>query len=155
MTVEEMIEYIKDEKISRSPYFDDKLFATIMRDTDNVGLIFDLPVYETIVSSLGIALTGEKRVKALCVPTERRYKKYSWHYKFTLETANEMYRKSVSYEHLYFSDFASLILSGHIELVLKDKFIEEQEEIANRKLSFKEKFQKFFKKNEEKEIILY
>ena len=153
MPVAEMVNYIEEQRMERSGWFEDKLFATIMRDTENVGVLFDLPVYEMVIPYIGIAFTGDKEVKTLCVPTEKHYKKTSWGYKFSLEPENEAYRGVISSRDMYFSDFASMVLSGHADIVVKSEFLEEQKKIASYKPTFAEKVKSFFGKKEEKEVI--
>ena len=154
MPVTELVKFIEDAREKKwVPYFEDKLFATIVRDTENVGIIFDMPVYEAIMPQLGIAFTGDKEVKTLCIPSEKHYKKSSWGYKFSLEAANDDYRGKIASRDFYFSDFTSLIMSGNAEIVVKNDFLEEQRKIANYKPTFKEKVMRFFSKKEEKEII--
>lgn len=153
MPVSEMVKYIDEQRVQRGGWFEDKLFATMTRDTENFGIIFELPVYEMVMPAIGIAFTGDKEVKALCVPTEKHYPRASWGYKFTIETENKDYRKSISSRDMYFSDFASMVLSGHVDIVVKDEFIEEQKRIAAYKPSFTEKIKNLFCKKEEKEII--
>ena len=155
MPVSEMVKFIEDARINRIGWFEDKLFATIMRDTENVGILFDLPIYEMIMPAIGIAFTGDKEVKTLCVPTSKHYAKSSWGYKFTLEAANKDYRKSIASRDLYFSDFASMVLSGHADIVVKDDFIEEQKRIAEYKPTIKERIMSLIQKKEEKEVIYY
>ena len=154
MPVSEIVQFIEDAREKRwVPYFDDKLFATIMRDTENVGIVFDMPVYEAIMPQFGIGLTGDKEVKTLCVPTEKHYQKYSWGYKFSIEPANKDYRDRIASRDFYFSDFASMVMSGNIDIVVKKDFIDEQKRIAEYKPTFKEKVLNIFGKKEEKEII--
>lgn len=153
MSVEEAIKYIENQKTYRGPYFKDMLFATMMKDTSNIGIIFELPVFETIIPHMGIAFTGDKRVKVLCVPTERRYKKNEWGYKISLEAENKKYQNFIASENLYFSDFASMVLSGKAQIVVKDEFLKEQERLSKIKPTLKEKILKFFKKIEENETI--
>lgn len=127
LPVDKLVEKIKN-RTDRWSVKDDELMATLIKDTDNVGIIFQLRKYETIIPYLGVAIVSDdNKQKILCIPTERYYKKSSWSYKVTLEAKDEEMRKLFSNENIYFSDLWSLIMEGKVELVNKNTYIEHQE----------------------------
>jgi hypothetical protein len=138
---------------------DDEIYATFFRDTDNVGLVVNMPIYETIFSQLDIKYTGDKVCKVLCVPTEREYSKDNWGYKITLECENKEYHSLIPSHNFYFSDLCTLLKLGNIKLVDKNSFkkiiLEENKKrkIEEKKISYKIK--SFFNANDSsKEYII-
>lgn len=123
-TVEVMAKRISECVLKNDRWLvsDDEILATFMKDTDNVGIIMDMPAYDMICASLGFGIVGDNEQTVLCVPTEKQYKKKDWHYKFTLECELEPLRQYVASRHFYFSDFCSFLKAGHTKLVVKDEF---------------------------------
>jgi len=134
---------------------DDEILATFMKDTDNVGIIMDMPAYDMVCASLGFGIVGDNEQTVLCVPTEKQYKKTNWHYKFTLECECEALRQVIASRHFYFSDFCSFLKCGHAKLVVKDDFKQRvQLYIENKEQEKKTKayqFKKFFGKVDKNE----
>lgn len=101
---------------------DDEIWATLIRDTDNIGIVLDMPAYDAVYPTLGIGLVGNNKYSVLCIPTEKHYKKEDWLYKFTVECESEELRRYIPSEDFYFEDFCSLIKQGYFKLVKKDDF---------------------------------
>ncbi len=110
------------EKNDRWLVSDDEIIATLIKDTENVGLVADMPVFDMVAASLGFGFLGEHEQTVLCVPTERQYSKHSWKYKFTLECECESLRKYIPSRHVYASDFCDMLKEGHAKLVVKNEF---------------------------------
>ena len=147
-TVAEMAQRLEEcvAKDDRWLVFDDEILATFLKDTENVGLIIDLPQYDMVIPAMGIGLVGDNTQRVLCIPTEQRYRKQDWHYKFTAECECEDLRRIIPSRHFYFSDFCSFLKTGHAKLVDRKSFIEEslakEKQIADekRKFSYKVKY---------------
>ena len=131
---------------------DDEILATFIKDTDNVGIVMDMPAYDMICASLGFGIVGDNVQTVLCVPTERQYAKKDWHYKFTAECECEVLRQMISSRHFYVSDFCSSLKSGHAKLVVKDEFKQKVQSYIEKKEEEKKtktyQFKKFFGKVE-------
>lgn len=110
------------EKNDRWLVSDDEILATFLKDTDNVGVVIDLPAYDMVCGSLGFGIVGDNEQTVLCVPTERQYSKKNWHYKVTMECDLEPLRQYIPSRHFYFSDFCSFLKSGHAKLVERNEF---------------------------------
>lgn len=123
MTVDQLIEKLSLNE-DKSAIREDDFLATFLKDTDNVGVIDKLDEYDKFARCFGIGLTSSNSNKkeCLCVPTERRYEKYDWSYKVTLEAADEDIRVDYAYKSYYFSDLVSLIKDGHIKLVNRNTY---------------------------------
>jgi|GEM_PF-3083783 len=123
MTVDQLIEKLSLSE-DKSEVREDDFIATFLKDTDNVGLIDKLDEYDKFARCFGIGLTSStgNTKECLCVPTERRYEKYDWSYKVTLEAADEDKRIDYAYKNYYFSDLVSLIKDGHIKLVNRNTY---------------------------------
>lgn len=152
-TVDIMSEKIDNYINNNGKYIsDDEICATFLKDTDNLGLIVELPIYESAILPLGIKFTGNTTHKVLCVPTEKQYKKNNWYYKFTVECENSKYRELVPSHHFYFSDFCSLLKSGQAKMVNKDNFkkmiLEENHKKMIEKQKFSNKIKTLFKRND-------
>lgn len=156
-TVEVMVKRIAEcvEKNDRWLVSDDEILATFMKDTDNVGIVMDLPAYDMVCASLGFGIVGDNEQTVLCVPTERQYDKNNWHYKLTMECEMEALRQYIPSRHFYFSDFCGSLKSGYAKLVVKDDFkqrvqayIERKEQEKNTKAY---QIKKFFGKVEKNE----
>lgn len=127
------------EKKDRWLVSDDEILATFMKDTDNVGLIIDMPVYDIICAPLGFGITGDNEQTVLCVPTERQYEKHRWEFKFTAECEREDLRAYIPSRHFYFCDFCSFLKSGNAKLVHKTKFKKEMEKKLKEKVEMESK----------------
>ena len=155
-TVEVMVKRIAEcvEKNDRWLVSDDEILATFIKDTDNVGIVMDMPAYDMICASLGFGIVGDNEQTVLCIPTERQYAKKDWHYKFTAECECESLRQVISSRHFYFSDFCSSLKCGHAKLVVKDEFKQRVQEYIEKKEQEKKtktyQFKKFFCKVDEK-----
>lgn len=143
------------EKNDRWLVSDDEILATFMKDTDNVGIVMDMPAYDMVCASLGFGIVGENEQTVLCVPTEKQYEKGYWHYKFTVECECEALRQYIPCQHFYFSDFCSSLKKGYAKLVVKDEFkqrlqtyLEKREQEKTTKAY---KIKKFFGKVEKNE----
>ena len=134
-TVDVMVNRIAEcvEKNDRWLVSDCEIFATFMKDTDNVGIIIDMPTYDMVFPSLSFGIVGNNEYSVLCVPTEKQYAKNRWAYKFTVECENEELRKYIPSRNFYSSDFCSLLKSGNIKIVNKDKFKEEMKKMLQEK----------------------
>lgn len=150
-TVDIMSEKIDNYINNNGKYIsDDEICATFLKDTDNLGLIVELPIYESAILPLGIKFTGNTTHKVLCVPTEKQYKKNNWYYKFTVECENTKYRDLFPSHHFYFSDFCSLLKSGHVKMVNRDAFkkimLQKNSERIKREKKITHKIKTFFNK---------
>ena len=159
MTVQDLIVAVQtcvDNK-DRWRLDDDSICATIMKETDKIGFVLDMPAYDMVIPQMGIGLVGDKEYSVLCIPTEKQYEKDRWFYKFTLECECEELRKFIPSRHFYMSDFCSLLKEGHIKVVERQKFKEEieqkyaEQEKESRK--FSTKIKKFFGKKVECEKL--
>lgn len=135
---------------------DDDIWATMQKDTNNIGVVIDLPAYDFVMPQLGIGFTGDKEYKVLCVLTEKQYTKDRWSYKITLECDCVELRKLIPSRNFYFSDFCSLIRDGHAEIVMLNEYkktVEKKKEEQKREdARFCNKVARFFgfkKKHEE------
>ena len=111
MSVNELITRMRvsDEK---RPVTQEEIWATFMKNTDNVGLLLKVSPLDKFALSFGIGLyspNAEKDPIMLCVPTEKRYNKSNWSYKITFEVADEQLRDSYASKDFYFSDLVSLL----------------------------------------------
>lgn len=128
-TVDELATKIEDYKSKKDvfPINNDQVLATLMKDTQNIGIIFDLYTYD-IITPFGISFTGSKTVPVLCTLADERYKKSDWGYKITLKPAYSEFEHIVAKRDLYFSDFCSLLCSGDVKIVNLHKYKKELEE---------------------------
>ena len=111
MTVKELITKMKISDDTR-PVTQEEIWATLMKDTDNVGMLLKVSPLDKFALSFGIGLYSpnvEKDPVMLCVPTEKKYNKSSWSYKITFEVADEQLRDSYASKDFYFSDLVSLL----------------------------------------------
>ena len=123
--------------------WDDEIWATFIKDSDNLAFVMDMPTYDMVMQQLGIGITGDDEITVLCVPTEKVYTKDRWHYKITVECDNEQLRHFVSSRNFYFSDFCSLLKEGHIQMVHRDQFKDEKrQELAQYQATQKKLFEK-------------
>ncbi len=111
MTVNELITRMKisDEK---RPVTQEEIWATFMKDTENVGMLLKVSPLDRFLLSFGIGLyssNADKDPVMLCVPTEKKHKKSNWSYKITFEVADEQLRDSYASKDFYFSDLVSLL----------------------------------------------
>ena len=120
------------EKNDRWLVSDDEILATFLRDTENVGVVIDLPAYDMVCASLGFGIVGDNEQTVLCVPTERQYSKKNWHYKVTMECDLEPLRQYIPSRHFYFSDFCSLLKSGNAKLVERNEFKQKVQEYVEK-----------------------
>lgn len=93
-TVDELIEHANRKIVTDSDkYFnlEEELLNTLLRDTENVGLVGEVECFNTIIPKLGIGFKGSSsdKVKVLLVPFEHRYKKGEWHYKVEFRPEDE------------------------------------------------------------------
>ena len=143
------------EKKDRWIVSDDEICATFMKDTKNIGLIIDMPVYNMVIKELGIGIVGDNECTALCVPTEKVYSKNQWYYKFTAECDCVKLREIIPSHNFYMSDFCSLLKTGHVKMVDKNKYIAEVQAKEKAKKEeqklFANKVKKFFGKFEVEE----
>lgn len=159
MPLEVLISKINEGKEKNDRWFvwDDDILATFLKETNKIGVVLDMQAYDMVCPQLGIGFVGEREYSVLCVPTEKQYDKNSWHYKFTLECECEELRKYIPYRHFYFSDFCSLVKSGHVNIVVKEDFkknmIEKYKEQEKEEKKFSNKVAKFFGKKKEKEQL--
>lgn len=127
-----------------------EIWATFMKESEKVYVVCEMPTFDIIIPSLGFGTTSDNYVEVLCVLSEKRYTKKQWSYKISLTCENEMLRDYVPNHDFYFSDFVSMLMSGQIRLVEKEKYIEEvqrkveEQKIEDAKLCNRVK--KFFKK---------
>lgn len=127
--VDVLIERIKNSK-SIIDLKDHEILATLLKDTDNVGIIANLHYASFLLTEdlriipLSFLFKGDYAT-ILSVPTERFYKKGKWHYKLTLEAEDEQLRRFISYENYYLCDFCSLVKNGYMTIVNKNKYKEE------------------------------
>ena len=123
--------------------WDDEIWATFIKDSENLAFVIDMPTYDMVMQQFGIGITGDDEVTVLCVPTEKVYTKDRWHYKITVECDNEQLRHFVSSRNFYFSDFCSLLKAGHIKMVHRDQFKDEKrQELAQYQANQKKLFEK-------------
>lgn len=118
-SVDELVAKIQNaiNNDNRWPFSSDEIWATFMKHSDEIGIIADIAVYDMIVPGLGIAFTGSNSIETLCVPMfDDRYGKNELDYKIQFKCAIPSMEGIVSKETMYFSDFCSMILSGHIKL---------------------------------------
>ena len=136
------------EKKDRWLVSDDEICATFMKDTENVGLIIDMPTYDIINKQLGFGIIGDNECTTLCVPTEKIYDKKEWFHKFTVECDCIKLREIIPSRNFYMSDFCSLLKSGHVKLVNKNEYIEEMKNKEKAKIeeskTFANRVKKFF-----------
>ena len=144
-TVEVMAKRLQEcvDKKDRWLVYDDEIWATFIKDSDNLAFVLDMPVYEMVNRQIGIGFTGDTEATVLCVPTERDYTKDRWHYKVTMECESQQLRKLVPARSFYFSDFCSLVKAGHIKMVHKDQFkCEKRQELAQYQANQKKLFER-------------
>lgn len=98
----------------------DKILAAMMKAPDRFRVYARLPVYDMIVPELGFGVCSDKEELVPCVPTERHYKMTNWGYKFTLEAEDPSKRAMVASRDFYFSDFVSMLMTGHMKLEAKE-----------------------------------
>lgn len=127
-----------------------EIWATFMKESEKVYVVCEMPIFDIIIPSLGIGTTSDNYVEVLCVLSEKRYTKKQWSYKISLTCENEMLRDYVPNQDFYFSDFVSMLMSGRVRLVEKEKYIEEvQQKVEKQKIEdakFCNRVKKFFKK---------
>ena len=143
-TVDQLIEAIKNgERLVT-----DDFLATLYRDFDNFGVIAPLHTWDMKIPMMGIGLTGDNTVDVLCDFDEGRYRREDWHYKVTLVAHDEEMKDVCASRNFYFSDFCSLVQSGHIQIVNKPQWLAERkrkaEEKAREDAKFINKVKKFF-----------
>ena len=102
------------EKQDRWLVKEDEVLATLMRYSEDVVIIMELPCYETIISEMGVALMGDKTRAVGCVLDDTRYSKYEWKYKVGIVPNDFIDKATVSGRTMYFSDFVSALTSGRI-----------------------------------------
>ena len=104
----------------------DSILATFIKETDKIGIVGKANVFDIIIPELGFGTVSDKTVKCLMIPTEKRYKKHDWHYKFTMEVYDDALRDYVANRDIYFMDFCSLLKSGYYRLVDKNEYTQEK-----------------------------
>lgn len=122
MPIDMLIKYMASCKLENRYVSEDIIWATFMRDTENIGVLCDCPMFEAIIPEMGIGMTGDNYKQILCVPTESRRKKSSWGYKITLEPDIQGLKRFFATRDFYFSDFCSMLKSGDCILVNKDDY---------------------------------
>lgn len=123
--------------------WDDEIWATCVKDSDNIAFVMDMPAYDMVMKKFGIGIVGDNEMTVLCIPTERGYTKDRWHYKITVECDCEQLRHYIASRNFYFSDFCSLMKSGHIKMVHRDQFkSEKRQELAQYQANQKKLFER-------------
>lgn len=125
MTVDQLIEKVNEglESNDRWHVRDDEILATFLKDTENLGFVTKLPVYDVIIPCMGLGLTSDKKVDVMCVPrVDGRYPKNNWGYKITLEAENKELHESVASETYYMCDLCSSIKSGYVKVVNRNAY---------------------------------
>lgn len=122
MPIDMLIKYISSCKLEGRYISEDVIWATFMRDTDNICVLCECPMYEAIIPEMGIGLTGDNYKQILCVPTESRRSKNSWGHKITFEPEVEGLKRFFATRDFYFSDFCKMIEDGDCILVNKDNY---------------------------------
>lgn len=130
-TVDELIDRVAKKRNATTDsdrYFnlEEELLNTLLRDTENVGLVGEVECFNTIIPKLGIGFKGScsDKVKVLLVPFEHRYKKGEWHYKVEFRPEDESLMGLTGTTEWYLSDLISLIALGNYELVNVKKYRE-------------------------------
>lgn len=136
----------------------DDVWATFMKESEKVYVVCEMPTFDSIIPSLGFGITSDNYAEVLCVLSEKRYTKQQWSYKISLTCENEMLRYYVPNHDFYFSDFVSMLMSGQIRLVEKEKYIEEvQQKVEKQKIEdakFCNRAKKFFKKSVNNTVLV-
>lgn len=124
MPYEKLIEKINECIEKKDPWlcYDDDILATFIKESEKVGIVGDMRVFDFIIPALGIGTTSDKEMEVLAIPTEKYYKKYQWHYKFTMEPEDESLKGIVPSQDIYFSDFCSALKRGIYRLVDKRSY---------------------------------
>ena len=130
-TVDELIDKI-NKKIDpitdsdRAFDIEENLLNTMLRDTENVGLVGEVECFSTVIPKLGIGFKGScsNKVKVLLVPFEHRYKKEEWYYKVEFRPEDKNLIGLVGSTEWYLSDLVSLIALNEYELVNVKKYRE-------------------------------
>lgn len=119
ISVDEIISLIEKEREKHSNCFmySDELLAVMVRYSNEIGFVCNLPVFETVIPKLNMGITGEKTEKVVCKLSEKRYKKGEWGYKITLEPADENLKSVIASREFYFDDFCRILIRGDADLV--------------------------------------
>lgn len=118
LSAEELIEHIKAARENGDWVTEETIFATLLKESDKLNVVYPLPKIDTIIPFLGISICGSKRQETVCKFTEERYKKADWYYKVSLAPIDKKMRLGVSTAHPYFSDLCQEIRRGQAELRL-------------------------------------
>lgn len=119
ISVDEIISLIEKEREESSNCFmySDELLAVMVRYSNEIGFVCNLPVFDAVIPELGMGITGNKTEKVVCKLSEKRYKKGEWGYKITLEPADENLKSVIASREFYFDDFCRLLVRGDADLV--------------------------------------
>ena len=140
MTVRELLAKCREKAIENGDDPSDMgalrendLLTTLLKDTENFGIVDEVECYNTIIPGLGIAFkgTGSAKFKVLTVPFEHNYKKEDWNYKVEFKPANPDIAKVTGRETYYLSDIVSHIRRGYAQLVDIRDFQEEAKRLDN------------------------
>lgn len=126
---EQLMEKIAECVEKKDPWIcrNDDILATFMKESEKVGIVGNMMMYDFIIPEFGIGITSDKKMEVLVIPTEKHYKKSEWHYKFTMEPEDESLQGIVASQDIYFSDFCSALKKGIFRLVDKKEYKQRNE----------------------------
>lgn len=124
--IDMLIQYMSSCKLEGRYISEDIILATFMKDSENIGVLCDCPMFDAIIPEMGIGLTGDTYKQILCVPTESRRSKNSWGYKITFEPEINGLKKFFASRDYYFSDFCKMLEDGSCVLVNKENYKTQQ-----------------------------
>lgn len=129
--VDELIQRLEASKNPKTEedrrfIFRQYFLETLLRDTENVGIVGEFECYNTLIPEFGMGLkgSGSSMVKCLMVPVERHYKKEDWHYKVEFTPEDDKLKLLVGTETWYLEDLASMLHQGIYQLVNRVKYRE-------------------------------
>lgn len=131
----ELVEKISN-RADKNAVRQDEILATLIKDGDNIEVVFSLDEKEIILPDFLMALINpDNKKEVLCVFSEKRYKKYEWAYKIGVEAKDPLIRMFCYPGGTYYiEDFCSLVMEGHIKLINKGTYIEPEKEKVSQTL---------------------
>lgn len=99
---------------------EDIILASLMKQSDKFGVQIQAEKFSAIIPEMGIALSsGETTEEWITyIPKLEPLRKVEdWHYKIKLQPQKKEDRYKYRSEDYYFSDFCSMLKSGHLRLV--------------------------------------
>ena len=121
--------------VSQNKYIcSDLILATLINESDKIGLIAELPKIETGMS-FGVCMCGNETMKVLCYPDKdnERYPIDSWAYKMSLVPIQKDLNYFCAPMTTYTSTIIDMIKDGKIKMVAREEYEEKIKEEAKEK----------------------